>query len=219
MAAAGIARVDSRSERTKLQLIETAEALMAEHGVEAVSMRQIGVAAGAANPHVVGYHFGSKNALVGAVILHRVPQIEEDRRRQLEDRGGATAGLQTAELVRILYRPLVDAPAFGRTDEYPRFLAAAIRSGFAGIWEEVGGQFAVTLSLIRDIRERVGVPRDIMALRLRSASYLVAAMLDLLRDAAITEPDRRGPLAEECLSQIVAVVCGNHPADAAEPGR
>lgn len=212
MAIASVSRIDSRSERTKLQLIEAAERLIAQHGVDAVSMRQIGVEAGCANPHVVGYHFGSKDALVAAVILNRLPQIEADRRFQLGQLGESPDALAVDELVRILFRPLVDAPSFGRTDEYPRFLAAAARSGSIAIWDAVGSQFDLTLSIIDAIRTRLAVPRDIMSLRLRSASYLASAMLDYLRDKQIAECSNERRLREECLSQIVAVFCRDESA-------
>lgn len=211
MATVKVARFDSRSERTKRQLIEAAEALMARHGVDGVSMRQIGQAVGAANPHVVGYHFGSKDALVAAVILHRLPEIEHDRRQQLERLGQSVEEAPTDELVRILFRPLVEAPQFGRSDEYPRFLSAAAGSGYVAIWDAVCGQFDLTVRMIAAIRQRLGIHEAALSLRLRAASYLASAMLDFLREGEIADPALQGRLRRECLEQIVAVFCRPEP--------
>ena len=58
-------------------LIETAERLFAERGVNAVSLREIGAEAGQRNTGAVRYHFGTKEALVNAVFEHRMTPINE----------------------------------------------------------------------------------------------------------------------------------------------
>ena len=72
-------RPDPRGEATRIALIEAAESLFADSGVEGVSTRQIGAAIGSSNTNVVAYHFGGKEALIREVYRHRLPQI--DRRR------------------------------------------------------------------------------------------------------------------------------------------
>jgi AcrR family transcriptional regulator len=64
---------------TRLQLIETAERLIAERGVHGVSLREIGAAAGQRNTGAVRYHFGTKEQLVNAVFEHRMAPINEHR--------------------------------------------------------------------------------------------------------------------------------------------
>ncbi len=44
---------------TREQLLDTAERLMAEHGPEGVSMREVSVRAGQGNNNAANYHFGS----------------------------------------------------------------------------------------------------------------------------------------------------------------
>ena len=72
-------RSDSRREVTTLAIIEAAESLFAQQGVDAVSLRQIGSAIGARNTAVVLYHFGDKEALIEAILGHRLPSFERRR--------------------------------------------------------------------------------------------------------------------------------------------
>lgn len=58
----------------------TAERLFADRGLEGVSLRQIGAAAGNGNHSVVQYHFGSKDQLVRAIFEYRMPRLNERRR-------------------------------------------------------------------------------------------------------------------------------------------
>ena len=62
---------------TKEQIVLAAERLFAERGIEGVSLRQIGAAAGNGNNSAVQYHFGSKDRLVQAVFEYRLPRLHE----------------------------------------------------------------------------------------------------------------------------------------------
>lgn len=65
---------------TKAQIVLAAERLFAEHGIDGVSLRQIGAEAGNGNKSAVQYHFGSKDGLLQAICEHRLPGIHERRR-------------------------------------------------------------------------------------------------------------------------------------------
>lgn len=67
----------------KQQLVLTAERLFAQRGLDGVPLRQIGTEAGMANKSAVQYHFGSKDGLVRAILLHRLDHLTH--RRQLLD--------------------------------------------------------------------------------------------------------------------------------------
>lgn len=64
-------------EATRKALMDAAERLFAEQGVEAVSVRAINAAAGLA-PAAVHYHFGMKEALLEAVLLRRGRAVVAD---------------------------------------------------------------------------------------------------------------------------------------------
>jgi AcrR family transcriptional regulator len=70
-------RMELRS--TQQKLIETGERLFALHGLQGVSLRQIGTESGSGNSSAVQYHFGSKEELVREILLYRLPRINERR--------------------------------------------------------------------------------------------------------------------------------------------
>ena len=76
---------------TKQRILDAAEHLFARNGYHATSLRGITTTADA-NLAAVNYHFGSKEALLEAVIVRRLDPLNEIRRGQLE------ALLQKAEL-------------------------------------------------------------------------------------------------------------------------
>ena len=68
---------------TKAKILDAAEHLFARDGYHATSLRGITTAAGV-NLAAVNYHFGSKEALLEAVIVRRLTPLNEVRRGQLE---------------------------------------------------------------------------------------------------------------------------------------
>src|SRR5438094_6368065 len=68
-----------RGSTTRELILTAAERLFAEHGVFAVSNRQVSEAAGQGNNAAVGYHFGTKTDLVRAIIRKHTEQIERLR--------------------------------------------------------------------------------------------------------------------------------------------
>jgi AcrR family transcriptional regulator len=71
---------------TKEQIARTAERLLAERGLEGVSLRQISAEAGCGNNTAVQYHFGSKDQLIQAVFEYRLPELHERQRMLIAQR-------------------------------------------------------------------------------------------------------------------------------------
>jgi AcrR family transcriptional regulator len=63
----------------KQHIAVTAERLLAERGIDGVSLRQIAAAAGFGNNSAVQYHFGSKDGLIQAIFEHRLPELHQRR--------------------------------------------------------------------------------------------------------------------------------------------
>ena len=86
-------------------LIEAAERLFAERGADAVSLREINAAAGAANASAIQYHFGDRQGLERAVLSKHGTAVEERRHALLdayEERGTDDVRALAAALVEPL---------------------------------------------------------------------------------------------------------------------
>ena len=92
---------------TKILILDTAERLFAQKGFDAVSLRNI-IASAKVNLAAVHYHYGSKQALIYAVIARRLRPINEERLAKLAE-ARANAGRRPVKLENVLeclFRPL-----------------------------------------------------------------------------------------------------------------
>lgn len=110
-----------RANSTREAILTAAEQLFAEHGVFAVSNRQVSEAAGQGNNAAVGYHFGTKTDLVREIERrHRAP-VERLREDMV---AGAVDSADLRGWVSCLVRPLTEhLAALGNPTWYARFAA------------------------------------------------------------------------------------------------
>jgi len=113
-------RSNASGEATRRLLLLTAERLFAERGLDRVSLREIGAAAGQRNTRVAQYHFGSKDGLVQAIFEHRLAGLEERRRARLDAIEAEGRTRDVPALVEALVLPLVEEVRSG--SYYVRFL-------------------------------------------------------------------------------------------------
>ncbi|MEV1172331.1 TetR family transcriptional regulator [Nonomuraea sp. NPDC049784] len=110
-----------RGSATRELILSTAERLFAEHGVHAVSNRQISEAAGQGNSAAVGYHFGTKADLVRAIARKHADEMEQLRVWMVADVAGST---DVRDWVACLVRPFTrHLEAQGSPTWYARFRA------------------------------------------------------------------------------------------------
>lgn len=97
-----------RTTPTREAILDTAEALFAQQGHEATSMRQITSAAGV-NLASVNYHFGSKESLVQAVLKRRLEVLNRERMRLLDELEAQSGGkpLKPSQIVDAFFGTLL----------------------------------------------------------------------------------------------------------------
>lgn len=113
-----------RADATRELILATAERLFAEHGVFAVSNRQVSEAAGQGNNAAVGYHFGTKTDLVRAIARKRSEPVERLRHTMVSEIGDDP---DVRDWVTCLVRPFTDHLAtLDSPTWYARFAAQAV---------------------------------------------------------------------------------------------
>ena len=187
-------RASTRERGTRDRILDAAEHLFAEHGFAGTSLRSITQEAGV-NLAAVNYHFGSKEALLTAVLARRIEPINRERLREL-DALEAEAGDGPLELGRVLRA----------------FLGPALRMhrqwGKNSIWiMQLAGRMHTSpddemrpafMELFREIRERFlpafqralpGVPEYEVFWRLH---FVIGALAHTLVSSALVEQWYRG---------------------------
>jgi AcrR family transcriptional regulator len=145
--------VEPHAAKTREAILDAAERLLAERGVEAASVREITRAAGA-NLGAINYHFGTKQELVAAVFARRLLPVGQLQMALLDEAerkaGGKPPGLEA--LLEAMIRPSVERSfAAGKRDTafmrlVGRFygdpdpeIEQRIRAHVQGVWVRFAG--------------------------------------------------------------------------------
>jgi AcrR family transcriptional regulator len=184
------------AEPTQVRLLDAAERLIGERGVDAVSLRAINTEAGS-NVAAAHYHFGSKEALVRAVLDRRMSVLAEERFTRLAPLESSSAPAPRA-LAEVIVRPLFELAADPAGARYVRFLAALYRAegnwlpvldaAFAPQWARVEPVFARATPQLDDARRgvRLSLATETMLRMLADADrYAVRLDRDRYRDEVI----------------------------------
>jgi AcrR family transcriptional regulator len=158
-------------------LVEHAERLFAERGIEGVSLRDVCAAAGQRNHSAAQYHFGDRAGLVVAVYEARMTVVDQRRRALM-------AGLEAERrldgvdgAVEAIVLPLLEVVT-GIDSWYARFLARLRWDPFAS--DVVAGLPAA--ASFRDARDRLlgalaALPADVRRSRVDQLATLAIGTL------------------------------------------
>lgn len=174
--------------RTRAHLIEVAERLFASNGIDATSMREINRAAHQQNASAIHYYFGSKEALITAILDLRMSAVNVARLAaltQLQERGEAgDLRALTCAFILPLAAQLNDGSG---ANHYIRFLAQFYASHQFDIWtiakDRNDESLSRVVSLLHTILSHLprALVRDRVSITLRQAIY---ALADWERDTA-----------------------------------
>lgn len=166
---------------TQERLIATAERLFAEHGLDAVSMRQINREAGQLNTSSIHYYFGSREAVFEAVLERRMSAINRERLALLAEMRADGRIHDLREAVAAYVRPLAAQVAVGEGgNHYVRFLAQAYASTEIDIGRLVRGKWDQSLDEVAALLQALlpNLPEPVFRERLghlfRGVVYVLA---------------------------------------------
>ncbi|MES2034586.1 MAG: helix-turn-helix domain-containing protein [Pseudomonadota bacterium] len=104
------------------RLKQVACRLFAQRGVDGVTVREIAEAAGQKNHAAVGYHFGSKEALIRELVLDGAVLIDRNRNAGLDALEAAGGPTGVREIADLLIATSIGLEGSGLEDSYNRFI-------------------------------------------------------------------------------------------------
>jgi AcrR family transcriptional regulator len=101
-------RASTRGARTRERILDAAERLWGERGVDGVSLREIRLAAEQRNSSALQFHFGGRDGLLAALTDRHLPRVSALQERLSADVVAAGRRDDTAALIEVLVRPNAD---------------------------------------------------------------------------------------------------------------
>jgi AcrR family transcriptional regulator len=98
------------SHTTRNRILDEAEALFAENGVEGISLRAINAAAGV-SPGILHYHFGNRETLLEAIISRPMDRLMAAQQALIEPLVKDSRACSGQAIARVLVMPLADFAA------------------------------------------------------------------------------------------------------------
>jgi AcrR family transcriptional regulator len=142
------ARVVVIAPSTKVQIVLAGERLLAERGLDGVSLRQIGAEAGNGNNSAVQYHFGDKDQLIQAIFEYRLPHLHARRRVLITERRPD----HVRSWVECYVLPILEQGE-QPDSHYLTFVATLQHHGRRDVFERLPDEYQTST---RAFRERVG---------------------------------------------------------------
>ena len=123
---------------TAIQILDVAEGLFANNGIDKVSLREIVRASGQSNLSAAHYHFGSREALIGALLARRIRAINVIRHQRMDElqangRGGNVYAIAATSV--IVLGDVVKGMVWG--PDYVRVVAQALFSHNRDVWRHL----------------------------------------------------------------------------------
>lgn len=201
---------DAHDAAGRVRILDAAEQLFDERGLDGVSLRTVTTASGQRNASAIQYHFGGREGLIEAVLMRRRDDVERERNRlldELEQAGPVTPGAA----IRAAVEPLVTLLADPGGRRYLRLLfQASVHPSFTG-YQATAFASSMTRVVVHagPLIDRVPVDSQIPRLRL-GVRLILLALADKARTIDATGAMPSGPdltaLSVELTRVVIAVI-------------
>jgi AcrR family transcriptional regulator len=181
-----------RKRDTRTAILDAAETMMAEHGINGVSLRSI-LTQAEANSAALHYHFGSREGLIEAILSRRGRKPSQRRREMLDQLESKGQTVDVYEVVGAVVDPmiemLVEEGESGR--RFLRFIAR-LQSDRAGIHQaEEDRYFPDNRTRLRKMTSDV-CSHLTETERLRRLTMMLDTMLQSLANAEVMSEEWTG---------------------------
>lgn len=197
----------NRGERARSDILDAAERLIAERGIQ-VPLRDIAVEAGQRNNSAVNYHFRNRQDLIDAIVRRRLEPMEQERAQMVEalmDDTRDDARDDVRAWLRIMVLPFT---AVG-SPHYARFLQAASLYLRADVGVSQGSVWPQVLE-----RLAKAIPTVDREARARRVKAIATTMFTLLaeRERSAQAGEDAGT-AEEIIAMLATMLTAPMPAN------
>jgi len=203
----------TREKDTKERLLDAAEELFACNGYHGTSLRSVTRAAGA-NVAAVNYHFGSKEALMAAVLERRLVPLNRLRLERLDQvERQAARGNQSIEVTEIL-RAFIEPTIFFRQHgpgarSFAKLIGRALIDPHDPIRERFVAMISPVVQRLLDLLGRAlpGHPRDTLRLKLFLGLGCLAQVMTVEPPWSRSENQGASPLPpQELVDELVRFI-------------
>lgn len=153
------------------------EKLVAEYGIEAVNLRDVGREADQRNNSVVQYHFGTKEILVGAVLDARVPALDARYRALLDELEQSGRLREPGALATAFVDPLLELDQAEEDRCFLGFLAAMLTAPHWAPLLVDREDFQSLFQRVKAALTAAGIPDAAVSGRLRLAWLMLVVSL------------------------------------------
>jgi len=212
---------DAKEGGTREKLKAAARRLLAQRGVDAVSVRDIATAAGSRNWASVHYYFRSKEALIRELVVDGAKRINQHRNAMLDEAEASGRPLDVRTVARILITTSFANEAEGAADEvgYIRFITTLQLTHRALFIESLENRWnSGYMRCLAHFRLLLAaMPAPILEQRLRFMALYLGATLSS-RESALRQQEKPQRLWDKpfAVENLVDTVCGilQHPMSA-----
>lgn len=196
----------SRDALSADRILEAAEDLIGELGLEGVSLRQISQAASQKNNFAVQYHFGDLTGLIAAIRAKRQPEIEAARAEYFAAIAREGRLREPRSLLDILYLPLLNLHDGDK--RHARFVLALHKTSSASLpTQQAFDAMPLAEQAFQLLAEALpNIPLVLLLERMRLVSFMVLAGT-FNRYAPFDRQEDDQDLDSQLLDMATAAIC------------
>lgn len=189
----------------RLRLLEAAERLFDDKGLDAPSARAIAVAAGHRNTAAVWYHFGDRAGLV-KTLADRWAGMLEDRRNALLDAVDADPDATERDYVRAILQPWVEVLETPDGRRRVRLMAQMTHHPVYSTFNVLGFAPSTARGVVRTLPLAAHLTDERRLQRAQSLVLVATSLLSMQATLLDEDPPRRPPLPpDEFLEEITNI--------------
>ncbi len=212
---------NARGDAVRDRLLDVAEHLFAEKGLDAVSLNSIARHANQLNASVMQYYFGSKTGLIEAILERRMAELNR-RREELTQRIDVSDRQRALrQIAEAMVLPFAEHLFVEGGSSYLRFVAQVTFSADKSVFEMMRGRHDSAVRTIADLAQQALTDLKPELVRHRLAVVTNLVLFTIGEREKLRMAGRRTGVARlganEFIADLLAMIVGALSADTGSP--